>query len=145
MNNTNLRPRRGARRSAPRAERGAARGGEVPCGVLSASEVVSVLVTDAELLAAGAEVHEIPGTVVHAKVVVADDTVSFGTLNFDAWSLHRDSELMLLARSAALAAGADDWLPLMRGARIGTASRPVREGSISLAPHGGDVVGHAVD
>ncbi len=33
----------------------------------------------AELAAAGVEVWELPGTVVHAKVVVADDVVSFGT------------------------------------------------------------------
>jgi cardiolipin synthase len=64
----------------------------------------------ADLLAAGAELHEVPGTVVHAKVVVADDTVSFGTLNLDAWSLHRDSELMLLARSAELAARFEERL-----------------------------------
>ncbi|MET0685860.1 MAG: phosphatidylserine/phosphatidylglycerophosphate/cardiolipin synthase family protein [Solirubrobacteraceae bacterium] len=63
-----------------------------------------------ELLAAGAELHEIPGTVVHAKVVVADDTVSFGTLNLDAWSLHRDSEIMLLARSAELAEAFEERL-----------------------------------
>jgi cardiolipin synthase len=76
----------------------------------------------AELLAAGAEVHEIPGTVVHAKVVVADDTVSFGTLNLDAWSLHRDSELMLLARSAELAARFEERLiePGIARARRGT-------------------------
>jgi cardiolipin synthase len=58
----------------------------------------------AELIAAGAALYEVPGTVVHAKVVVADDEVSFGTVNLDAWSLHRDSELMVLARSAQLAA-----------------------------------------
>jgi cardiolipin synthase A/B len=58
----------------------------------------------AELAAAGAEVWELPGTVVHAKVVLADDVVSFGTVNHDAWALYRNSELMMLARSAALAA-----------------------------------------
>jgi cardiolipin synthase len=57
----------------------------------------------ADLLAAGVQLYEVPGTVVHAKVVVADDTVSFGTVNLDAWSLHRDSEIMLLAYSAELA------------------------------------------
>ncbi len=45
-----------------------------------------------------------PGTVVHAKVVVADDLVSFGTVNLDAWALYRNSEIMMLARSAPLAA-----------------------------------------
>jgi cardiolipin synthase A/B len=58
----------------------------------------------AELAAAGAEVWELPGTVVHAKVVLADDVVSFGTVNHDAWALYRNSELMMLARSTALAA-----------------------------------------
>ncbi len=53
---------------------------------------------------AGVEVWEVPGTVVHAKVVVADDVVSFGTLNLDAWALYRNSEIMVLARSADLAA-----------------------------------------
>jgi cardiolipin synthase len=57
-----------------------------------------------ELTGAGAEVWEVPGTVVHAKVVVADDVVSFGTVNLDAWALYRNSEIMLLARSAELAA-----------------------------------------
>ncbi len=57
----------------------------------------------ADLLAAGVEVWELPGTVVHAKVVVADDVVSFGTVNLDAWALYRNSELMLLARSAEVA------------------------------------------
>ena len=58
----------------------------------------------AELDAAGAEVWELPGTVVHAKVVVADDVVSFGTVNHDAWALYRNSELMMVAKSTALAA-----------------------------------------
>jgi cardiolipin synthase len=58
----------------------------------------------AELIEAGVELWEIPGTVVHAKVVVADDVVSFGTVNLDAWALYRNSELMMIARSAELAA-----------------------------------------
>ena len=57
----------------------------------------------ADLLAAGVEVWELPGTVVHAKVVVADDVASFGTLNLDAWSLYRNSEIVMIARSAAVA------------------------------------------
>ena len=56
------------------------------------------------LLAAGVEVFEVPGTVVHAKVVVADDVVSFGTVNLDAWSLQRDFEIMMTAVSAPAAA-----------------------------------------
>ena len=45
-----------------------------------------------------------PGTVVHAKVVVADDVVSFGTVNLDAWALYRNSEIMMIARSPQAAA-----------------------------------------
>jgi cardiolipin synthase len=57
-----------------------------------------------ELIDAGAEIWEVPGTVVHAKVVIADDVVSFGTLNLDAWALYRNSEIMMLARSPEAAA-----------------------------------------
>jgi cardiolipin synthase A/B len=53
---------------------------------------------------AGVEVWELPGTVVHAKVVVADDVVSFGTVNLDAWALYRNSEIMMIARSPETAA-----------------------------------------
>ena len=56
------------------------------------------------LIAAGAEVWEYPGAVVHAKLVVADDMVEFGTLNFDAWALYRDFELSMLVESPELAA-----------------------------------------
>jgi len=45
----------------------------------------------------------LPGTVVHAKVVVADDIVSFGTVNLDAWALYRNSEIAMIARSRELA------------------------------------------
>jgi cardiolipin synthase len=53
-----------------------------------------------DLLEAGVEIWELPGTVVHAKVVVADDVVSFGTVNLDAWALYRNSEILMIARSA---------------------------------------------
>ena len=39
----------------------------------------------------------------HAKVVVADELVSFGTVNLDAWALYRNSEIMMIARSPELA------------------------------------------
>ena len=55
------------------------------------------------LIDAGAEIWEYPGAVVHAKLVVADDAVQFGTLNFDAWALYRDFELSMLVESAELA------------------------------------------
>ena len=57
----------------------------------------------ADMIAAGIELWELPGTVVHAKVVVADDVVSFGTVNFDAWALYRNSEIMMMAKDAGLA------------------------------------------
>jgi cardiolipin synthase len=57
-----------------------------------------------DLLDAGVAVWELPDTVVHAKVVVADDVVSFGTVNLDAWALYRNSEIMMIARSAETAA-----------------------------------------
>jgi cardiolipin synthase A/B len=63
-----------------------------------------------DLLGAGVEVWEIAGTVVHAKVVVADDVASFGTVNLDAWALYRNSEIMMIARSAGLAALLEDRL-----------------------------------
>ena len=58
----------------------------------------------ADLIAAGVEMWELPGTVVHAKVVVADDIVSFGTVNLDSWALYRNSEIVMIARSPAAAA-----------------------------------------
>jgi cardiolipin synthase A/B len=57
-----------------------------------------------DLIAAGVELWELPGTVVHAKVVVADDVVSFGTVNLDAWALYRNSEITMIAHSAEAAA-----------------------------------------
>jgi len=63
-----------------------------------------------ELTAAGVELWELPGTVVHAKVMVADDVVSLGTVNLDAWALYRNSEIMLMARSRALAALVEERL-----------------------------------
>jgi cardiolipin synthase A/B len=63
-----------------------------------------------DLQSAGAEVWELPGTVVHAKVVVADDTVSFGTVNLDAWALYRNSEIAMLAESASVAAAFEERL-----------------------------------
>jgi cardiolipin synthase len=63
-----------------------------------------------ELSAAGVEVWELPGTVVHAKVIVADDVVSFGTVNLDAWALYRNFEIMMIARSPEAAAVLEDRL-----------------------------------
>ncbi len=63
-----------------------------------------------DLIAAGVEIWELPGTVVHAKVIVADDTISFGTVNLDAWALYRDSEVMMIARSADIARAFEERL-----------------------------------
>ena len=56
------------------------------------------------LLDAGVTIYEYPGAVVHAKVIVADDTVVFGTVNLDAWALYRNYEIAMMARSAPAAA-----------------------------------------
>jgi cardiolipin synthase len=56
-----------------------------------------------DLTDAGVEVWEYPDAVVHAKIVVADDMVQFGTLNLDAWALYRDFELGMVVEDAATA------------------------------------------
>jgi cardiolipin synthase len=55
------------------------------------------------LLGAGVQIYEYPGAVVHAKIVVADDTSVFGTVNLDAWALYRNFEIGIMARDAATA------------------------------------------
>jgi len=52
------------------------------------------------LLDAGIDIYEYPGAVVHAKLVVADETVLFGTVNLDAWALYRNYEVAMVARDA---------------------------------------------
>lgn len=64
----------------------------------------------ADMLEAGVELWELPDTVVHAKVVVADDVVSFGTVNLDAWALYRNSEIIMIAQSAEAAALVEERL-----------------------------------
>ena len=56
------------------------------------------------LLDAGVEIYEYPGAVVHAKLIVADDTVLFGTVNLDAWALYRNYEVAMIAHDAHAAA-----------------------------------------
>ena len=56
-----------------------------------------------DLIDAGALIYEYPGAVVHAKLVVADDAVVFGTVNLDAWALYRNYEIAMMARSAQTA------------------------------------------
>jgi len=56
------------------------------------------------LSSAGVDIREIPDAVVHAKLIVADDHVQFGTLNLDAWALYRNFEVAMIVESAATAA-----------------------------------------
>jgi phosphatidylserine/phosphatidylglycerophosphate/cardiolipin synthase-like enzyme len=44
---------------------------------------------------AGVKIWEHPGTM-HAKVMVADDQVIVGTINYDAWALYRNLEIAIL-------------------------------------------------
>ncbi len=83
-----------------------------------------------DLLSAGVEIWELPGTVVHAKVVVADDVVSFGTVNLDSWALYRNSEIAMIARSADTAALFEKRLfqPDIARSRPGEPSSGVGEG-----------------
>ena len=53
-----------------------------------------------DLLRAGVAIFEYPGAVVHAKLMVADDSVLFGTVNIDAWALYRNYEVAMLARDS---------------------------------------------
>ncbi|HET9288617.1 MAG TPA: phosphatidylserine/phosphatidylglycerophosphate/cardiolipin synthase family protein [Gaiella sp.] len=77
-----------------------------------------------DLLGAGVAIWELPGTVVHAKVVVADDVVSFGTVNLDSWALYRNSELAMIARSPDAAALFEERLFRPDIARSERAERP---------------------
>ena len=79
--------------------------------------------------AAGVEVWELPRTVAHAKVIVADDVVSFGTVNLDAWALYRNWEVMMLARSPDAAALMEERLfePDIARAKRGEPARETRE------------------
>lgn len=42
-------------------------------------------------------------TVMHAKVIIADDTVVIGTINLDAWALYRNHEIAVLFTDATVA------------------------------------------
>ena len=90
-----------------------------------------------DLIEAGVELWELPGTVVHAKVVVADEVVSFGTVNLDAWALYRNSELMMIARSAELAARFEEHLfePDIARAKRGRPPAGARARAASWASH----------
>ena len=83
----------------------------------------------ADLIGAGVQVWELPGTVVHAKVVVADDVVSFGTVNLDSWALYRNSEIVMVARSPETAALMEQRLfePDIARSTLGKPPSAVRE------------------
>ncbi len=57
-----------------------------------------------DLESAGVEIWEYPGAVVHAKLIIADDTVHFGTINLDAWALYRDFEIGVTTTDASAVA-----------------------------------------
>ena len=88
-----------------------------------------------DLIGAGVEIWELPGTVVHAKVVVADDVVSFGTVNLDSWALYRNSEITMIARSADTAALFEERLfePDIARSQPGKPPSGVRDGPRELA------------
>ena len=65
---------------------------------------------------------EYPSAVVHAKIVVADDTVQFGTLNLDAWALYRDFELGMVVDGRGNGG-------IVRVARVRAGHRPLAAGS----------------
>ncbi len=54
------------------------------------------------LFDAGVNVFEYE-TVMHAKVIIADDTVVIGTINLDAWALYRNHEIAVLFTDATVA------------------------------------------
>jgi cardiolipin synthase len=81
-----------------------------------------------ELLDAGAKLWEYPGAVVHAKLLVADDTIVFGTVNLDAWALYRNYEIAMTARSPAAAKLLEErvFTPDIARSKPGTAPNGLR-------------------
>ena len=58
-----------------------------------------------DLFEAGVKVYE-HETIIHSKVIVADNRVMVGTINFDSWALYRNHEIALLFDDAGVAADA---------------------------------------
>ena len=79
------------------------------------------------LLRAGVEIHEYQPQVLHAKLVVLDQTVYVGSANLDPRSLSINYELMVRRQDARLAAEAanhfDELLPLCRHWEVATWAR----------------------
>ncbi len=62
------------------------------------------------LTGSGVEVWEYPA-VMHAKVIIADDTLIVGTVNLDAWALYRNLEIALIFDDGQLADQArQEWI-----------------------------------
>lgn len=62
------------------------------------------------LIGSGVEVWEYPA-VMHAKVIIADDTLIVGTVNLDAWALYRNLEIALIFDDGQLADQArQEWI-----------------------------------
>ena len=55
-----------------------------------------------DLFDAGVEVYE-HETIIHSKVIIADNRVVIGTINFDSWALYRNHEIALLFEDAGVA------------------------------------------
>ncbi len=53
------------------------------------------------LVDAGVRIFEYPNAVVHAKLILSDDRVQFGTVNLDAWALYRNFEFALIVEDPA--------------------------------------------
>ncbi|MFW2336591.1 phospholipase D-like domain-containing protein [Ilumatobacter sp.] len=81
-----------------------------------------------DLLDAGVEIWEYPGAVVHAKLIVADDRVQFGTLNLDAWALYRNFEIALMVDDADVA---DRLVERAIDPAIGRAETGLRQGGLA--------------
>jgi cardiolipin synthase len=57
------------------------------------------------LFDAGVTVYE-HETIIHSKVIVADDVVIIGTINFDSWALYRNHEIAIMFEDAGVAGDA---------------------------------------
>jgi cardiolipin synthase len=90
-----------------------------------------------QLAEAGVEIWEYPGAVVHAKLIVADDRVQFGTLNLDAWALYRNFEVAMIVDSAAVAQLFEErvFAPAVDLSSIGTPPTSTRERALANFAH----------
>ncbi len=61
------------------------------------------------LFDAGVQIYE-HETIIHSKVIVADDRVIIGTINFDSWALYRNNEIAIMFEDPAVADQAEQIL-----------------------------------